>query len=136
MNADVFNQGDWRDLAKCRSGIERVLRNTLEAPASGWLYSHETLWPTYWIVALDTIQSELGALSTVTSALSIEFQPTRFAASWFATKRKHSRLMNHFREIVQVSRERFSIDRSKINSKRSSMGFERKRQRRYTVSSD
>lgn len=31
MNADVFNQGDWRDLAKRRSGIERVLRNTLEA---------------------------------------------------------------------------------------------------------
>lgn len=33
MNADVFNQGDWRDLAKCRSGIERVLRNRWKLPA-------------------------------------------------------------------------------------------------------
>lgn len=59
MNADVFNQGDWRDLAKRRSGIERAKYVGSTLPL---LPVHETLWGTYWIV--DTIR--ISSLSTVT----------------------------------------------------------------------
>lgn len=116
MNADVFNQGDWRDLAKCRSGIEWVLRDTLEARFRWLVAIYESVMANILDRGYDTIRISPLSIASSHRRLSIKFQSTRCETS--DSRSKETRGDEAF---WNVSRDRGSttIDQ-KLISKRSS----------------
>lgn len=111
MNADIFNQRNWRGLRKCHLRLKGSKYSRLRVPSTT-----KGLWQTYWII-VDTIHQNSTAVSRRRRrrhvTFSIKFRvigPTRCRLSG-GDPPQFERSILDFRDTTFVSESRVSLEK-------------------------